>query len=138
LRTINPYSLPCVKWALDLALGADGRIYCAGNHGRHQDGSDILIYDPASDRSESLRQALSLERYSVRNMVAVDRGRLIVTSLKALAKEEQGFLAVYDTQARKLLKHFQVAIAKVSEEIAAIPSDTLAPAARLPHVDSPC
>ncbi len=109
-KEANPARYPSVKWAADLALGADGRVYHAGNHGRHQDGSDILIFDPAAGKSDSLRKELSLEKYSVRNMVAVDGGRLIVTSLKALTQEEKGFLAVYDTQARKLLKHFAAAI----------------------------
>jgi hypothetical protein len=109
-KDMNPARFPSVKWALDLALGADGRIYTAGNHGRHMDGSDILIFDPATEKQESLRKELSLEKYSVRNMVAMDKGRLIVASIKALAAEEQGFLAVYDTQAKKLTKQIKAAI----------------------------
>jgi hypothetical protein len=101
----NPYRLPAGKWTTDLALGADGRIYAAGHHGRHAEGGQLTLFDPATGDCEQIREEFL--KYSIRDLCPLDGGRLMALSTACLEPQGTGQVWVYDTPARKWVHQFE-------------------------------
>jgi hypothetical protein len=104
-RSNNPSGVGAAKRASHMALGADGRIYCTGNHARHHVGAAPVIYDPKTKKVESLRN--EVKDYGSRDIIAVDGGRLILLSTGA-GEGRKPLLFVYDTEAGKIAKRIEI------------------------------
>ena len=103
-RSINPYITGAAKRATHMAVAADGRLYCGGNHSRHLSGAQVVIYDPKTGEVENLRK--EVEDCHFRDLAAVDKGRLVVISSRR-NKDRTAVLHVYDTRSRKIVQRIE-------------------------------
>lgn len=63
-----------------MALDARGRIFAAGDHYRHREGGDLLIYNPHTGEKRSMRE--EMEPYSIGDLCAVNNGEVVVWSAR--------------------------------------------------------
>jgi len=102
----NPFNvLTGAQWNTHMAIGADGRVYVGGRHGRHATGGDFFRYDPRTGKTDSFRDAF--KEHLVYDVIAINGGRLILVSTRPMkAEEKSARLFIYDTEA-DALRHIE-------------------------------
>ena len=100
----NPLSVPAgAQWNSHMAIGADGRAYVGGRHGRHHTGGDFFRYDPQTGKIDSFRE--QFKECLVYDVIAINQGRLILVSTRPMkAEEPNARLFIYDTE-KHALRH---------------------------------
>jgi outer membrane protein assembly factor BamB len=88
------------KYNCQMALGADGRVYFAGHHERHDAGCSLSAYDPKTQKIALLLREESAEQQA-QGCVALDGGKLIVMGYSST-------LAVYDVAKQEVTRRWSV------------------------------